>query len=286
MNADIIAENSPRNQHTTNDVDNANYYFMSEDYPGANVGLPSSGTFISATTSNMPFALVPYDANNSLRITNTGSGTLEFATPSAAERIYILVTSGSGTTSFTGTINFDDNTTQSISSQSVSDWFGGTTNVAISGIGRINNNNSADNNTNDPRLYQIPIDIDAANQSKNIVSITIEKTVNSGVLNVMAVTAVDGGVPVDYCLPSSSFALYYLSSVEIESDIDNLSDSWSNTPNNPTLGYDNQSSQVLQTFNGDLIEVQTNFYSGANGIRIWVDWDQNGVFDPSNRRGI
>lgn len=138
LNADIIAEDSPRNQHTTNDVDNANYYFMSEDYPGANVGLPSSGTFISATTSNMPFELATYDANNSLRITNTGSGTLEFATPSAAERIYILVTSGSGTTSFTGTINFDDNTTQSISSQSVSDWFGGTTNVAISGIGRIN----------------------------------------------------------------------------------------------------------------------------------------------------
>ncbi|HLS71725.1 MAG TPA: GEVED domain-containing protein [Chitinophagaceae bacterium] len=111
----------------------------------------------------------------------------------------------------------------------------------------------------------------------------MKKTVNSGVLNVMAVTAVDGGVPVDYCLPSSSFTLYYLSSVEIETDIDNLSDSWSNTPNNPTLGYDNQSSQVLQTFNGDLIEVQTNFYSGANGIRIWVDWDNDGVFDEVNK---
>lgn len=127
-------------------------------------------------------------ANNSLRLAAANdSGTLTFTTPKAAFSLYMLSTSGSGTSVVNVVANFTDGTSQTFSNISLSDWYGGT-NFAIQGIGRINRDTDvleSGGGTN-PRLYQSQLAIDAANQTKLIQSVTVTKASGSGIPNVFA----------------------------------------------------------------------------------------------------
>src|SRR5690606_10755050 len=106
------------------------------------------------------------------------SGTLIFTNQVAATKLYLLATSGSGTSTITGTITFTDNSTQSITSSVIPDWFfSNALPVAASGFGRVNRmTNAMENPSGDPRLYQLTINILPANQSKQIASIEFTKT--------------------------------------------------------------------------------------------------------------
>lgn len=193
--ADVVAEGTGAVLAlTTNDVDGANYNFMAAGYTNpANVtttrGLPANGIIntVVAATPGLSYQLAPYTANNSLRIAGINNATLTFATPTAAEKVYVLATSGSGTSPTTITINFANNTTQ-VFTQTVADWYGAT-GFAMTGLGRVNKtDNGIDNNTTNPRLYQYELSITSANFNNPIQSITFAKTTTGGVLNVMGIS--------------------------------------------------------------------------------------------------
>ncbi|MGG5507089.1 MULTISPECIES: hypothetical protein [unclassified Myroides] len=199
FNEDVIAETSPANEHTTAAVDatsvGSNFAFMSRAYPDATVGLPANGliTSVATATPGLQFQLGAYNASNSLKINaQNGTGTLTVQSTYPALKIFILATSGSAASNFTGTITFTDGTTQEISTQSVPNWFQtGTPAVAIQGIGRVpRSGGNPDNNSTNPKLFQIPIAIATANQSKLVQSIAITKTSStSSYLNILAVSA-------------------------------------------------------------------------------------------------
>lgn len=198
--ADVIANGVGSSAlSTNNDVDGVSYAFLSRDFQltasstPLTYGLPTNGTITSAVASpaGLTYQLASYSANNSLRLETTGAnGTLTFTTPIATTSLYMLATSGSGTSTVDITVNFTDTTTQTFSAVGISDWYGGSS-YAIQGIGRINktNDNLESGSGTNPRLYQIPLAIDAANQAKSVQSVTVTKTGNGGIPNIFAFSA-------------------------------------------------------------------------------------------------
>jgi len=191
-NADVVANGvGSATGSITADVDGAGYAFMAADFNplGAlpTAYMPSNNKVYSVTTSGVLFQLEPYNANNSLRIPTTGSGTLTLTTAQAASEIYLLGVSGSGASTATITVTFTDASTQVFTAVSFPDWYGGA-NFAIRGMGRVNTaSNGIDNNPSDPRLYEIKLSLSAANFSKQVASIAVAKTTTAGVINIMGV---------------------------------------------------------------------------------------------------
>jgi hypothetical protein len=200
FNADVIANGvGPSASSTNNDVDGVSYAFISKDFQltaastPLTYGLPINGIINSAvgSTSGLTYQMASYSANNSLRLQNTNdNGTLLFSTPIPAVSLYMMATGGSGDCTVDVDVNFTDNTSQTFTGLAITDWYYGS-NYAIQGIGRINiaNDNLESGYGTDPRLYQIPLAIDAANQSKNVKSVTITKTGSGGIPNIFAFAA-------------------------------------------------------------------------------------------------
>ncbi len=201
LNSDVIANGVGSSAVTTStDVDGVSFAFVSRDFQLSSsstpltYGLPNDGIVNSvvSTTPGLSYKLASYSANNSLKLANQNdSGTITFSTPIAAFKLYMLATSGSGASTVTVTVNFTDNTSQTFTGVTVSDWYNGT-GFAIQGFGRINRTNDtleSGSGTN-PRLYQTLLTLDAANQTKPIQSITITKTSTAqGYTNVFAFSA-------------------------------------------------------------------------------------------------
>src|SRR5690606_17057391 len=146
--------------------------------PGApTTALPTRGLIssVGASTSGLTFQLAPYSEKNSLRLADVGDeGTLTFSTEVSAYRMFILGTSGNGVGTATGTISFTDGTSQAIAYTSIPDWYNATP-FASSGFGRVNRTtNTIETPAGNPRLYQLEVIIDVANQTKLIESITVE----------------------------------------------------------------------------------------------------------------
>ncbi|MDH6250839.1 hypothetical protein M2347_000566 [Chryseobacterium sp. H1D6B] len=198
-NADVIANGIGSSMtSTTMDVDGVSFAFVARDFQLTSssavlsYGIPANGIINSVVsgTPGLSYQLGSLSANNSLRLASTGeTGTLIFAAPKAAFKLYMLSTSGSGTSTVNVTVNFSDNTTQVFTGLSLLDWYNGA-NYAIQGIGRINRTNDVlESNTTNPRLYQSVLNIDAANQTKLIQSVTVSKSAGSGISNVFAFSA-------------------------------------------------------------------------------------------------
>ena len=197
-NADVIANGlGALNTTTTNDVDGVNYCYLalgtqvSGTATPTTYGLPTSG-LLDVANSDLYFQMASYSGNNSLRINQVGAAgqsTITFAEANSYEKIHLAVTSGSGASDVTFTVNFSDATTQVISNAAIPDWFSATTlPVVISGIGRGNlTNNNLENPANNPRIYQLDLNIDVANQGKIVTGITVLKN-SGGVFNLFAAT--------------------------------------------------------------------------------------------------
>lgn len=243
FNADVIANGIGTSASSTNnDIDGVSYNFVSRDFQLTSgstpltYGLPVNGLINSAVASpaGLNYQLAPYSGNNALRLQNTNdSGTLVFANPLAVVNLYMLATGGSGACTVDVTVNFADTTTQIFTGLAISDWYGGA-NFAIQGLGRINRTNDVLENgggTN-PRLYQIPLAISVANQSKLVQSVTITKSGTGGIpnifgfsadayttcpgpTNIMFTSANDGGIfnwTAPASAPASGYQYYYSSS--------------------------------------------------------------------------
>ncbi|MDN3691497.1 T9SS type A sorting domain-containing protein [Chryseobacterium tructae] len=221
---------------TTSDVDGVSFAFVARDFKLTSTssdltyGIPTNGIINSAvaSTPGLTYQLGDLSANNSLKLTTAGdNGTLAFTTPTAAFKLYMLLTSGSGTSVVNVTVNFTDSTTQTFSNISLSDWYGGN-NAAIQGIGRINrDNNTLEPNSTNPRLYQAVMNIDAANQTKPIQSVTVTKSSGSGIPNIFAIS-VDAYT--DCIAPTTNAATSLTSS--------SAQISWTVPASNQTTSYD------------------------------------------------
>lgn len=199
-NADVIANGvGPSTVSTSIDVDGVDFAFVATDFQLTSTstpityGIPVNGTIVSAvaSTPGLSYQLGSLSANNSLRLATIGqSGTFTFSTPQPAFKLYMLSTSGSGTSNVDVTVTFTDNTTQVFANQALLDWYGGV-NFAIQGIGRITRSTGVlEPNTTNPRLYQSLLTIDAANYAKPIQSITVTKVgTSTGVSNIFAFSA-------------------------------------------------------------------------------------------------
>jgi len=198
--ADVIANGvGSSTVSTTIDVDGVNFAFVARDFQltptstPINYGIPVDGIINSvvASTPGLSFKLGDLYGNNSLRLANIGeTGTLTFTTPKAAFKLYMLSTSGSGTSNVDVVVTFTDATTQTFSNIGLTDWYNGS-NYAIQGIGRISRLTDAlESSTTNPRLYQALLAIDAANQTKPIQSVTVTKVgTTTGVSNIFAFSA-------------------------------------------------------------------------------------------------
>ncbi|OMP30131.1 T9SS-dependent choice-of-anchor J family protein [Mangrovimonas sp. DI 80] len=196
FNADVIANGiGDSSVSAPQDIDGSDYAFFSKDFKATEgssdltYGLPINGTASSQNTANLTYKFNSYSENNSLRMVATGvAQTLTVSNAYPAEKVFLLVTAGSGSGMISGTIHFDDNSTQTFSSSTVPDWFNSNTlPVALSGFGRINtSNNNTENPSGNPRLYELGIDLEAANQSKTISSIDITKDSGGGIVNIFA----------------------------------------------------------------------------------------------------
>lgn len=176
-------------------------------------GLPANGTITSAATSGVTFQLASYTGNNALFLTPSyvgngapSTGTLSFSASNISTLYILAAATGGGLqlVGFDATINFSDNTTQTNTNVMVNDWYNGT-GYAIQGIGRVNTtNNTIEGTSTNPRLYEIPITLNAGNQNKTITGITFSfagapaaEWANEIRLNVLAVSAQAAPASVD-----------------------------------------------------------------------------------------
>jgi hypothetical protein len=205
-NADVVADiqNDAFNS-TNNDVDGVNYVFMTQSYnPLGSSYMPITGLFTSVvpTTPGLTYQLASYTQNNSLRLSGATSGALTFNVPQAAQSVFVLGASGSGTSTANITVNFTDLTSQVFPAQFFADWYNGA-NFAIQGLGRTNRTtNAIANDASNPRLYQLKLDLLPANYGKTIQNITFDNT--GAVLNIMGISIDSPPVPYDPAVTSIS----------------------------------------------------------------------------------
>jgi gliding motility-associated-like protein len=199
--ADVIAEGTGTvASKTTNTIDRGNatvkWCFANTTYvnPTGQTpvrALPVSGLLPSAvtTTPGLTFQLASATGNNSLRIDGAGSGVLTLVTPAPATEVVVLGTEGNGSSAAkTFTVTFTDGSTQVFTNQAVPDWFGGANPAYIVGSRVSYIDNSIDNATTDPRLYQVRLTLSANNLGKLVRSVTTAKTSTDPVLNIMGIT--------------------------------------------------------------------------------------------------
>lgn len=296
-NADVIANGSATAAaSTTMSVDNASWSFMSTDFapPGMpsapTSALPLGGVIQSDPTPGLSYQLGDYDSDNSLRIHGTTapavtSGTLTFTNQVNATKIYVLTTSGSGVATISTTINFTDATSQTITGSTVPDWyFSNLLPVAASGFGRVNlENNTIENPTGNPRMYQLMLSVDTENQAKFVESIEFTKTsTTEGVVNVFAVSA---EILSDCPSPGD---------VSADTGVSDATINWSEPAILPDMGYDYYYS--TETTEPDALTVPTgNIDSGETTVTLsdlaigetyyfWVrsacDTNETGVWMP------
>lgn len=253
FNADVIANGTGSvNTLTNNTVDNGAFVLVeigwklnASSTPLA-YGLPVNRIINNTNQTGLSYQLASYDANNSVRIpTNNTTQQVTFQTPyRIASKIYFLATGGSGPCVLSVKVNFTDNTSQTQNNISINDWFNGTPFI-IGGIGRVGTpSNLPENPSNGPRLYQYEVNINAANQTRQISSVEITKTSGTGIANIFA------------------FAIKEPSTY---------------TPWNVSSGFN---SDVIADSIGTTLSRTTNDVDADNKVLIATGWQYNTTFTP------
>ena len=171
FNADLIAEDRPTEERTSDGVD-GNYVFYSESFQ-ADGGLASDRT-INSDGSDAIYRLQPYDANNALLLQqSTAEGTLTLASPISTKEVCVLATSANGSSDVDVVINYDDGSKSNEQSLNIPDWYCTSPDGSegISGLGRIERGSRRVASGYDFALYEFPL---PANEKKNVASVTFK----------------------------------------------------------------------------------------------------------------
>src|SRR5690625_4021069 len=280
-NDDVVADGSgSASATTTAGIDNGQFAFASEDWQGTpeGSGLPANGIINSSSITELSYQIPPYDENNSLRLTGTDSGTLTLTDPTAMSRLYILGVSGEGDSNLDITVTFNDGSTESFEQKMIPDWYYSTAlPVEKQGFGRVSlSDDNFEEDVSNPRLYRLQLAITADNWEKEVTEIAFEKT-NAGdsVLNIMALS---GTNDTSYCEPEGTNSSRYIDNFSATGDgdqeIDNQGSGFSDG------GYGDFTDMVVSVNAHSEINFEADIESGTGGFRIWVDWNNDGIFDP------
>ena len=197
---DVIADGSGGSvvaNSTSNTVDRGiptvKWCFANASFPGltATNALPTNGIINSISTPGLTFQMAPATSNNSLRIAGLGNGTLTLTNPQPCSEVMVLATEGNGTTAADKNfvVNFTDGTREQFIGVTVPDWFNGTITPAINVGSRVSYvTNAIDITPNNPRLYEVRLNLSVSNYSRSVQSIFISKTAGDPVLNVMGIS--------------------------------------------------------------------------------------------------
>ena len=148
---------------------------------GGTQGLPAGGVFTSAADGSTVFQFGPYGGNNVLLLGDTyaASGTLSLTTPRSFDSLAVLASSANGGAQGTLVVHFANGTSSPTFNFNAQDWFNTTTNVALSGFGRLDLGNPGLDTENDgssnPNLYQTVINLAALGSNQPVSSITFTK---------------------------------------------------------------------------------------------------------------
>jgi gliding motility-associated-like protein len=145
-------------------------------------GLPDNGTIVNATAGT--YQMAAYTGNNALLLQRTQSGDLTLATPSKYTRIRLLALSTEGSSRINATLTFSDgSTTNALTNYTLGDWFNGTANLVLSGMGRCTRAtpaSGADAYPTNPRLYYAEIALSCTDRQKTLQKITLTNVTTAG----------------------------------------------------------------------------------------------------------
>ena len=200
FNQDVIANGiGTAATSTTSDVDGVSNAFKSIDWmliSGSSpqtVGFPVDGIINSEATPGVKYQLKDYSTSNSIQLKSSNPSIISNVSGSVkAKKLFVLVTSGSGVSSLTCKITFEDNTKEVFSDIAISDWYSGTSPaIAFRNFGRVGRmNNIVENPSSNPRLYEASLPISVGNENKAIKNIEfLRESSSGGILNIFAVSA-------------------------------------------------------------------------------------------------
>uniref|UniRef100_UPI004047341D beta strand repeat-containing protein n=1 Tax=Flavobacterium sp. TaxID=239 RepID=UPI004047341D len=81
-----------------------------------------------------------------------------------------------------------------------------------------------------------------------------------------------------YCVPSTTFTTDYTSAFSTTGGITNLNYT---ATSQPSGSYSNQTAQILQAYIGLTINISHTYVGGSNGVKIWIDWNNDLTFSAS-----
>src|SRR5665647_816020 len=207
FNFDGIAEDTLAVNTTTGGLDNSGYVLYSKNYGtkvGTVLGLPDNGA-ISNSTKSYQFAL--YTQNNTLRINDGSKDSLALSTPASYASLSLLGFATGGTSQIQVTLRFTNGDSTTFSNLTLKDWFNNPgPDVVINGIDRTDRTtDNPANSTPDPSIYSIILDLNCADQAKQVKSIIIQNTGGySQVADIFAVSGSSTIVTISY--PGSSYS--------------------------------------------------------------------------------
>lgn len=83
-----------------------------------------------------------------------------------------------------------------------------------------------------------------------------------------------------YCSASSTSTSDYLSSISSSGAVTDISYS---TSSFPTGGYSDQTVLDFKAYETLTFDMSTSYVGGANGVNVWVDWNQNMTFEENEK---
>ena len=143
-------------------------------------GIPDNGSIVSGTST---YQLAAYDGNNAFVIPRNQTATMTLATPVKFTSLRLLCFSTEGTSLGSAVINFSDGSTTAVPSFNISDWFNNSTNLVLSGFGRVTRStpqSGAGDYPANPNMYYVQIPVSCADQQKNIQSVTLNNITTAG----------------------------------------------------------------------------------------------------------
>ncbi len=183
---DIVANANGNASASTNATfDSGSAVLIGNEFNFCTTGLFPS-TLASHVTSGLTYILQSASGNNSLMISNGGSGTLTLLSPVAVSTLYFLGMNGSNTSTVSITVTFTDNSTETASLTMPLYSTSSNINAASDALsGTYQDSSSCNPMGGGIYLQEIKLIISTANVTKNISSISF--TNMGGLLHIMAI---------------------------------------------------------------------------------------------------
>jgi len=214
LNIDAIVNNAGTVDTTQTSIDLQNNALLTQAFavgvgPATANGLPNDG-FFAANTFHPDIQLAyrnSDDGNNARLLTSAGSFTFNVPANNYKD-IHLAVTSTQGNSDVRLTLNYSDGTSVPTTVQAVPDWFSSITEspsvyYLIDGMDRVRANSTIYEDANTFAVFGVRF---AADPTKTLQSVTVEKTSATGQLVFLGATGVVNATPTDISISASTVA--------------------------------------------------------------------------------